>query len=207
MKVNLFGAAGCSREVYAIAIRLGYKIISFVDREKSDDIYGIPVLTEDEYDTSLPAIIAIGNSDIREKIVKKILLKNPETYFPVLIDPYARLLNINTITIGQGSIIFAGTVMTCDISIGDFAHLNLNTTIGHDSKIGDFFTTAPSVNIAGNSKIGKNVYFGSGSGCKEKLNICDYTKIGMGSVVVKDITEPGTYIGSPVNKLNKKAKS
>lgn len=204
MKVNLFGAAGCSREVYAIAIRVGYDIAAFVDRERSKDIYGIPVLSEDEYDASLPAIIAIGNSDIREKIFKKIIAKNPATFFPVLIDPYARILNLNTISIGQGSIIFAGTVMTCDISIGEFAHLNLNTTIGHDSKIGDFFTTAPSVNIAGNSKIGKNVYFGSGSGCKEKLNICDYVKIGMGSTVVKDITESGTYIGIPANKLLKK---
>ena len=90
--------------------------------------------------------------------------------------------------------------MTCDINLGEFAHLNLNTTIGHDATIGDFFTSAPSVNIAGNSKIGKNVYFGSGSGCREKINICDYVKIGMGGVVIKDITESGIYAGVPVIK-------
>lgn len=200
MRVNLFGAAGCSREVYAIAIRVGHDVEAFIDREHGGSIYGIPILSEEEYDTSLPAVIAVGNSDVREKIVRGILLKNTQTKFPVLIDPYARLLNPNTISIGRGSIIFAGTVMTCDITLGEFAHLNLNTTIGHDDNIGDFFTTAPSVNIAGNSKIGKNVYFGSGSGCREKINICDYVKIGMGGVVIENITEPGVYAGVPVIK-------
>jgi len=34
------------------------------------------------------------------------------------------------------------------------------------------------------------------------MNICSECKIGEGAVVVKDITESGTYVGVPVRKVN-----
>lgn len=90
--------------------------------------------------------------------------------------------------------------MTCQIKIGDFAQLNLGTTIGHDCIIGDFFTTAPSVNISGICNIGKKVYFGTSAAIRQNLKVCDNVNIGMGAMVVKDITEPGTYVGIPAKK-------
>jgi len=47
------------------------------------------------------------------------------------------------------------------------------------------------------------VYFGTNSCVRQKITICDNVTIGMGGVVVKNITEPGVYIGNPVQKLVK----
>lgn len=197
MKLNIFGSAGCGKETYFLCKQLGHTVDAFVDKVSGGTLYGIPICSEDEYNIHLPAVVAFGQPNLREKIVNKILLKNPETLFPSLIDKSVIFLNKDTIKIGRGAIIFAGCVLMCDINMGNFIQLNLKSTISHDFTCGDFFTTAIGVNIAGNVKIGKNVFFGLGSGCKEKINICDNVKIGLGAAVIKSIEETGTYIGVP----------
>ena len=91
--------------------------------------------------------------------------------------------------------------MTCNIKIGAHAQININTTIAHDFIAGDYFTTAPSVNISGNCTFGECVYLGTNSSTREKISICDNAVIGMGSVVVKNIVQEGTYVGNPVERL------
>ncbi len=53
------------------------------------------------------------------------------------------------------------------------------------------------------TSIGNNVSIGSNSTILP-VSICDNTVIGAGSVVVKDITEPGTYAGNPAKLINKR---
>ena len=99
------------------------------------------------------------------------------------------------------SIICSGTIITTNVKLGKHTHLNLHTTIGHDCVIGDYFTTAPGVQISGNENIGNRVYFGTRSCVKQKITICDDVIIGMNAGVVKNITESGTYIGTPAKKI------
>jgi UDP-3-O-[3-hydroxymyristoyl] glucosamine N-acyltransferase len=104
--------------------------------------------------------------------------------------------------IGEGSIICPNTILTTNIKIGNHTHLNLGSTIGHDTITGDFFTTAPGVKISGNCIIGDRVYFGTNSSVRERITICDDVTIGLNGGVVKNINEPGTYVGVPVKKIN-----
>ncbi len=52
------------------------------------------------------------------------------------------------------------------------------------------------------TRIGANVSIGSHATILP-VTICDGTVIGAGAVVVKDITEPGVYVGSPARLLRK----
>ena len=54
-------------------------------------------------------------------------------------------------------------------------------------------------NLWKSTKIGNNVSIGSNATILP-VNICNDVVIGAGSVVTKDITEPGTYIGNPARK-------
>ena len=45
--------------------------------------------------------------------------------------------------------------------------------------------------------IGNSTWIGAGATVSNNVNICGECTIGAGAVVVKDITEPGTYIGVP----------
>ncbi len=200
MEVNIFGSSGFAKEVYTICTRLGIQVRNFVDKNGGSSIYNIPIVDEISYDLLLPAIVAVGSPSLREKIVNKICFSNPNTIFPVLIDPSARILS-GSIKISQGTIICAGTVVTCDVKLGEFTNLNLNTTIGHDCKLDDYFTTAPGVNISGNVKTGKKVYFGTNSACKENINIESNVTIGMCSSVINNINESGTFVGNPAIRL------
>lgn len=52
------------------------------------------------------------------------------------------------------------------------------------------------------TQIGNNVQIGSNATILP-VNICDEVVIGAGSVVTKDITEPGIYVGNPAKFIRK----
>ena len=51
--------------------------------------------------------------------------------------------------------------------------------------------------VAGTVQVGDRTWIGIGSAVSNNLSICNDCMIGAGAVVVKDIDEPGTYIGVP----------
>ena len=57
------------------------------------------------------------------------------------------------------------------------------------------------VALCGRVKIGSQVFIGAGASVLPGVNICDNVIIGAGSVVNKDITERGTYVGAPAKKI------
>lgn len=198
MKKAIIGSGGFGREVYwSLNPIERNNTVFFVDDiywdGKDKRVLPLSLFESDKYEV----VIAIADSKHRERIVNE-LPKN--TKFFTHIHPSAQIHGEDVI-IGKGSIICAGTIITTNVKIGKHAHLNLQTTIGHDCVIGDYFTTAPGVKISGNCNIKNNVYFGTNSSVKQKINICDYVTIGMNAAVVKDINESGTYVGVPTKKI------
>jgi sugar O-acyltransferase (sialic acid O-acetyltransferase NeuD family) len=194
MEHAIIGAGGFGREIKAA---MGIPNIKFfVDdsyENLDNNILGLSKFDPKKYSV----VIAIADPRDRYNVVQKL---PKETKYFTFIDPSAQIHDDN-IQIGEGSIICAGTIITTNVKIGKHAHINLITTIGHDCTIGDYFTTAPGVQISGNETIGNRVYFGTRSCIKQKLTICDDVTIGMNSGVVKNITEPGIYVGTPAQKL------
>ena len=58
--------------------------------------------------------------------------------------------------------------------------------------------------LAGTVHVGKATWIGIGASVSNNLSICENCMIGAGAVVVKDITESGTYIGVPAKKKEKR---
>ena len=198
MKKGIIGAGGFGREVYWSLNQIERNnTVFFVDDiywDNTDEkILPLSLFEPDKYEV----VVAIADSKDRERIVNG--LPKSTKYF-THVHPSAQIHGEDVI-IGEGSIICAGTIITTNVKIGKHAHLNLITTIGHDCVIGDYFTTAPNVQISGNEIIGSRVYFGSGSCVKQKIHICDDVTIGMNAAVVKNIEEPGTYVGVPSKKI------
>lgn len=206
-KICIFGTGGFGREVFTIVKEIAnlkklnveaYSIFMVDDEYYRDEmIMGVKVLPRsyfnvDEYNV----VVAVGDPHQRRAIVNSF---PAGTTYATLIHP--GVVISDWVELGEGCVVTAGCILTCNIKIGKYAHLNLHTTIGHDCVIGDFFTTAPAVNISGKCIIGNNVYIGTNASIKQGISICDNVTIGMGSVVVKDITEPGTYVGIPARKL------
>jgi sugar O-acyltransferase (sialic acid O-acetyltransferase NeuD family) len=195
MKKVLIGAGGFADEVKA---HMGlFDMISFVDdvyyKEGDEKIKPLSQFNPNEYQV----LIAIGDPITREQMVNKL---PKETKYFTFVHPSVIILG-NDVEIGEGSVVCAGTIITTNCKIGKHTHLNLMTTIGHDCVIDDFFTTAPGAKISGNCNIGKCVYIGTNVSIKQKINICDYTIIGLNAGVIKNIEEPGVYTGTPTKKI------
>lgn len=209
-KICIVGAGGFGREVLCCLIDIikpkNLKIeelACFMVGDayyKESKILGVDVIPQSSFDPVLyDVVVAIGDPVARKRVVESL---PTNTSYTTIIHPSAVISQ--WVELGEGSIVTAGTILTCHIKIGNHAHLNLHTTIGHNCTIGEFFTTAPAVNISGDCQIGSCVFFGTNSAIKQGITICDHVTIGMGGIVVKNVSEKGVYVGNPLKKLEKK---
>jgi sugar O-acyltransferase (sialic acid O-acetyltransferase NeuD family) len=204
----IIGAGGFGREVAWIVERINsikptWNLKGFIDdnetlwgsKEGEYHVFGgceyLSVL-EDVY-----AVCAVGSSNVRKKIIEK--LKDTSVKFATLVDP--SVLHSNSVKIGEGAIVCAGTIITVNVNIGDHVIVNLDCTIGHDAVIDDFVTIYPSVNVSGNVLIGECSELGTGTQIIQGKKVISNTIIGAGAIVVKDCIESGTYVGSPAKKI------
>lgn len=204
----IIGAGGFGREVAWIVERINsikptWNLKGFID--DNETLWGS---TEGEYHVfggceylsaleDVYAVCAVGSSNVRKKIIEK--LKDTSVKFATLVDP--SVLYSNSVKIGEGAIVCAGTIITVDVNIGDHVIVNLDCTIGHDAVIDDFVTIYPSVNISGNVLIGECSELGTGTQIIQGKKVISNTIIGAGAIVVKDCLESGTYVGSPAKKI------
>ena len=191
MKLALFGYGGHAREA---ACQIEQEVTFFVDDKYANDVAKpISEFNPEEY----MIIVAVADSKDRADIVAKL---PKETKYFTFIHPSVHIMDDN-IQVGVGSFIGANSILTTNIKLGNHALLNRGNHIGHDSVAGDFFSMMPNAVVGGNVTLGDNVYLGSCSNIREKINITSDVLIGMNAAVVKDITESGTYVGVPNQKI------
>ncbi|MCB0640204.1 MAG: NeuD/PglB/VioB family sugar acetyltransferase [Phaeodactylibacter sp.] len=201
-KICIIGTGGYAKEIYWLIseIKRDNEVLCFMEPDdlwKEREFMGLPVRPQSEFDaTNNSAVIAIGNSHIREKVTQQL---PAETFYETLISPQAKVTK--WVEIGEGSIVQINSVLTVDVQVGKHCHLNGFTTVGHDTVIGDFATTTVFVALSGECKIGKHSYWGNSSTVRQGMHICDNVTIGMGAVVAKHIEEPAVYVGIPAKKI------
>tara|TARA_R110000751_G_scaffold62151_1_gene128444 strand:- start:126 stop:704 length:579 start_codon:yes stop_codon:yes gene_type:complete len=191
MKLALFGYGGHAKEV---ACQIGKEVTFFVDDKYSNNI-AKPLSTFNPKEYMM--IVAVADSKDRAEVINKL---PKETKYFTFIHPSVHIMD-DSIEIGHGSFIGANSILTTNIKLGNHALLNRGNHIGHDSIAGDFFSMMPCAVIGGNVTLGDNVYLGSCSNVREKINVNSNVIIGMNAAVVKDINKSGTYVGVPAKKI------
>jgi len=90
---------------------------------------------------------------------------------------------------------------TLDSTIVEWgAQIGPYSNIGHNAFVGMNTILTPQCCLGGSSRIGKHCYLGMRTVVRDGVSICDQVKVGMGSMVVKDIEQPGLYYGSPATR-------
>lgn len=199
--VVIIGASGHGKVIADIIVNSGDKVLGFLD--DADDvqgkkIIGFPVLGKiadfDNY-RDCEFVIAIGNPYIRERIANELPVK-----WYTAIHPTAVISSLD-VEIGEGTVIMANAVVNPSARIGKHCIINTGAIVEHDNILEDYVHLSPNVTLAGIVKVGKSTHIGAGSCTKQVLNIASDCIIGAGSVIVKDITESGTYVGVPARKI------
>jgi len=131
------------------------------------------------------AIIGVSGNNITKMPDGRII--NMKHMGNVVIEDY---VEVQALSIVHRSV-FSSTMIRKNAQI--FAKVN----IGHNCDIGESTIVCPGSLIAGGTKIGKNCYIWQGVITRSNITICDNVIIGAGSLVLKDITKPGVYFGSP----------
>lgn len=202
----IIGAGGFGREVAWLVERINaqkptWAIKGILDDNASlhgTELNGYTVIGGCDYLKNVAkdawVVCAVGSPKIRRIIIEKIQ-DNPFVKFATLIDP--SVIMSGTVTIGEGSIICAGTILTVNINIGKHVIINLHCTLGHDDVVEDFVTIYPSVNVSGNVMIGVAAEIGTGVKIIQGKVIGAESIIGAGAVVVRDISSQCTAVGVP----------
>jgi sugar O-acyltransferase (sialic acid O-acetyltransferase NeuD family) len=206
----IIGAGGFGREVAWLVERINeveptWNLKGFIDdntKVQGTLLDDYPVVGGCDYlinsEREMWTACAVGSAKTRKKIIKK-LENNSYVKFATLVDP--SVLYSKRVNIGEGSIICAGTLITVDVSIGNHVIVNLDCTVGHDDIVHDFVTIYPSVNISGNVEVGECAELGTGMQIIQGKNIGKESIIGAGAVVVRDIPEKCTAVGSPAKPI------
>ena len=206
----IFGASGFGREVAWAVERINkveptWNLLGFMDDNESiqgNEINGYRVLGKTADVGKYPDayfVCAVGASRIREKIVGNMKAVNPNIKFGTVIDPSVEMSDF--VTVGEGTIICAHTIVTVNIEIGSHVIINLDCTIGHDAVLQDFVTLYPSVNVSGITNIGHAVELGTGMQIIQGKTVGDYSIVGAGAIVVKDIPAKCTAMGCPAKPI------
>jgi sugar O-acyltransferase (sialic acid O-acetyltransferase NeuD family) len=143
--------------------------------------------------------VAIGSNITRGKIQEKLIEQGLNVVS--LIHPSAIIGT--DVEIGIGTAVMAGVVINSSSRIGKGCIINTSSSLDHDNMIEDYAHISPGVRTAGSVSIGKGTWLGIGSVVSNNVSICSGCKVGAGAVVVKDITEPGTYVGVPVRRVDR----
>lgn len=198
-KLAILGASGHGKVIAEIAELNGYHVEFFDDafeiKSKLEhwSVVGDSEALAQRLDSYEGVIVAIGNNQIREEKLEKLLALGAKT--PVLLHPSATISKLANL--GEGTVVMAGAVINAFAQIGRGSIINTNATVEHDCFIQDYVHICPSSAIAGGCKIASGVWVGIGSSFKQLIEVGELATIGAGSVVVQNIPAGVTAFGNP----------
>ncbi len=204
MGVAILGAGGFAREVFWHLQGSEYKNFIFVDEFASESTLAmrgesVPVIRDWDFSQykDFRFIVGVGSPRVKRMLVEKALsaglLPAPTFVHPRALVQEAKL--------GVGGMVTPGCVVTCNVRIGDYVVLNLNTTVGHDSVLGDYVQANPGCHISGNVALESDVELGTGTVIVQGLRVGKGVVTGAQATVVKDMLEAGTYVGVPAKRI------
>ena len=205
--VLIYGAGDLGRELLSW-IRsdnaTNFNPIGFIDDTidflTQDDLTGLnvgPLKIMSLLHPGTRTIVAVGSGQGRMSIRKKLQDTN------LLIEKYIHCSVIlgERVTIGEGSIILPGTIITCDVTIGKLVLINCSCNIGHDVQIDDYSTLLGNNSVNGSVSVGACATLGSRSTILPNVKIGINATVGIGSVVLRTVGSNSTVFGVPAKKL------
>lgn len=200
----IFGAGGFGREVAWLVEQVGRSggTSFLVDdaRHPTSPQNGVPVTLLEQVRVA-PGdgfTVAIGDTAVRAD--KAALCEGIGLRPRTLIHPRVEMSRF--VDVGEGSVICAGSIVTTNIRLGRFVHVNIDCTIGHDTVIGDFVTLSPGTHVSGNVVIEAGAFIGTGAviingRAGEPLVVGQGAVVAAGAVVTTSVAAGALVAGVP----------
>jgi sugar O-acyltransferase (sialic acid O-acetyltransferase NeuD family) len=205
--VVLVAAGGLARETL-VALRAGGSdgpdVVLDDDAERwGGSLAGAPIVggLEDvkRYDDHA-VVVCAGKGSARRELVRRLaeLGVGPDRFASV-IHPLASVPD--HCTVGAGSILLAGVVLTADVTLGSHVVAMPHVTFTHDDVVEDYATLAAGVSLGGGVHVGSGAYLGMNASVRENLTVGAGATLGMGAALLRDLRAGETWAGVPAGPI------
>lgn len=189
----LYGASGHSKVIIDCLEESNVAILGiFDDDDEKKEVLQYEVLGKYSVDL-LPEheiVIAIGNNQIRSKLLREVKHK-----FGKVLHPSAIVQK--NVVIGEGSVVFHHAVIQASTKIGKHVIINTKASVDHDCVIGDLVHIAPNATLCGGITVGEGTLVGAGAVILPNIKIGKWSIIAAGTVVINDIPDNVLVAGNP----------
>ena len=203
--VIVIGAGGHAKVVIELLRQAGDNVAYCVSTDATKkSCLGVSVLIGDEWLSKLRvegyhrAFVAIGGNRLRLRmavIIRELQYDMVNAIsLSAIISPSAK--------IGVGVAVMAGAVINAEAEIDDFAIINTGASVDHDCRIGQAVHVAPQSALAGTVLVGEGAFLGIGCRVLPDISIGEWSVVGAGAVVIKNIPNNVTAVGIPAKVLS-----
>jgi sugar O-acyltransferase (sialic acid O-acetyltransferase NeuD family) len=187
----LYGASGHGKVIADILKKSGETNVVFWDDNANARIEGYEVqIISNNIIPSDSVIISIGDNTIRQRIA----LSKTFTYGKAI---HPSAVEGENVSIDEGTVVMAGTVINSSTRIGKHCILNTASTIDHDCIIEDFVHISPNATLSGGVSVGEGSWIGAGAVVIHGVKIGRWAIVGAGSVIIEDIPDYAVVVGNP----------
>lgn len=209
-EIFIVGAGGMGREVLWLLRAHNqagrapeYRVRGFLcdtPQQYGTQICGVPVAGPETLAAEMPgvaAVCAIGNPRVRRRVSES--LRAASADLVTVVHPSVQMSSY--VSIGEGSILCANTVITTQVTLGRNVIVNIGSTISHDCELEDYATLSPGVHLAGNVTIGYGAELGTGVSVIPRAHVGRGALVGAGAVVTHNIQPNTVAAGVPARPI------
>ncbi|WP_207921363.1 NeuD/PglB/VioB family sugar acetyltransferase, partial [Micromonospora sp. KC721] len=199
----ILGTSGHAREIAWIAEQAGRRVLGCVGPYRPAETTRLPVpwLGEDDRlgtdDPAVRYVVGVGDGAVRARIDRAAGRNGHPA--ESLVSP-AAVVGARC-SLGDGSVLWPGAVLTTDVRLGRHVHVGTRATVSHDTEIGDYATLLPGCTVAGGTRIGSGATVCAGATVVDNICIGRDAVVGAGAVVVRDVPADVVVVGVPARIL------
>ncbi len=205
-RIAFIGGGGFAKEAREIALLRGHEVVGYTG--KTQGILHAPYWgTNDalldhagDFDSVFVAFGAVNRASLEARRDMISWVDAHGLAMEPLVSPHATISA--GVSIAAGALVAHGVVVSVDARIDRCAILNTSAIVGHDVMIGAGAILAPGAFVGGTAAIGDHSLIGPGVIVLEGRRVGSFVVAGLGSTVVRSITDGATVMPQRSRVLN-----
>lgn len=185
-----------------------HEVVGFIDDNPSligTTICGAPVIGGIDVLPSLrkkgvtSVIVGIGDGRLRQRLASAII----DAGFDLANCIHPSAIITKGCHVGRGIFIGPNVVVVAGASVGDNVIVNTAATVDHDCVLESCTTICPGVHLAGRVTVQEGAFLSTGVVVIPDVVVGEWSTVGAGSVVIRDVPAGVTVVGVPAVPYDK----